>query len=153
MREPLRWAATAPRSRGEILRRAFELLVERIDDLALLMTLEMGKPLAESLREVAYAAEFFRWFAEEAVRIDGRYAVAPAGGTRLLTMHQPVGPCLLDHALELPDGHGRPQDRPGAGRRLHHGDQAGRADAADHAARWRAILRGGGPARRRRSTW
>jgi succinate-semialdehyde dehydrogenase/glutarate-semialdehyde dehydrogenase len=89
------WAATAPRSRGEILRRAFELLVERIDDLALLMTLEMGKPLADSRAEITYAAEFFRWFAEEAVRIDGRYAVAPAGNTRLVVMHQPVGPCLL----------------------------------------------------------
>jgi succinate-semialdehyde dehydrogenase/glutarate-semialdehyde dehydrogenase len=89
------WAATAPRARGEILRRAFELLVERIDDLALLMTLEMGKPLADSRAEITYAAEFFRWFAEEAVRIDGRYAVAPAGNTRLVVMHQPVGPCLL----------------------------------------------------------
>ena len=89
------WAATAPRARGEILRRAFELLVERIDDLALLMTLEMGKPLADSRAEITYAAEFFRWFAEEAVRIDGRYAVAPAGNTRLVVMHHPVGPCLL----------------------------------------------------------
>ena len=89
------WAATAPRARGEILRRAFELLVERIDDLALLMTLEMGKPLADSRAEITYAAEFFRWFAEEAVRIDGRYAVAPAGNSRLVVMHQPVGPCLL----------------------------------------------------------
>ena len=84
-----------PAARGEILRRAFELLVERIDDLALLMTLEMGKPLADSRAEITYAAEFFRWFAEEAVRIDGRYAVAPAGNSRLVVMHQPVGPCLL----------------------------------------------------------
>src|SRR5262245_40479393 len=89
------WAAHPPRERGEILRRAFELLNDRADDLALLMTLEMGKPLAESKAEIAYAAEFFRWFAEEAVRIDGRYAVAPNGKGRLLTMHQPVGPCLL----------------------------------------------------------
>jgi succinate-semialdehyde dehydrogenase/glutarate-semialdehyde dehydrogenase len=70
-------------------------MMERIDDLALLMTLEMGKPLAESRGEISYAAEFFRWFAEEAVRIDGRYAVAPNGKGRLLTMRQPVGPCLL----------------------------------------------------------
>jgi succinate-semialdehyde dehydrogenase/glutarate-semialdehyde dehydrogenase len=89
------WAATAPRERGEILRSAFELVTERTDALALLMTLEMGKPLAESRAEVAYAAEFLRWFSEEAVRIDGRYAVNPAGGNRLLTMRQPVGPCLL----------------------------------------------------------
>src|SRR5947207_15115098 len=65
------WAAHPPRERGEILRRAFEALVARTDDLALLMTLEMGKPLAESKAEIAYAAEFLRWFAEEAVRIEG----------------------------------------------------------------------------------
>jgi succinate-semialdehyde dehydrogenase/glutarate-semialdehyde dehydrogenase len=89
------WAGTPPRERGEILRRAFEAIVARADDLALLMTLEMGKPLKESLAEITYAAEFFRWFSEEAVRIDGRYAVAPNGQGRLLTMRQPVGPCLL----------------------------------------------------------
>jgi succinate-semialdehyde dehydrogenase/glutarate-semialdehyde dehydrogenase len=89
------WAAGAPRDRGEILRRAFELLTERADDLALLMTLEMGKPLAESKSEITYAAEFFRWFSEESVRISGRYSVAPNGATRLLTMKQPVGPCLF----------------------------------------------------------
>src|SRR6478735_572629 len=86
------WAATDPRARGEILRKAFELLVERSEDIALLMTLEMGKPLAEARGEVTYGAEFFRWFSEEAVRIAGRYSVAPSGGTRLLTMKQPVGP-------------------------------------------------------------
>ena len=89
------WAATPPRDRGEILRRSFESITERIDDLALLMTLEMGKTVAESKAEITYAAEFFRWFAEEAVRIDGRYAVAPNGAGRLLTIRQPVGPCLL----------------------------------------------------------
>jgi succinate-semialdehyde dehydrogenase/glutarate-semialdehyde dehydrogenase len=89
------WAAHPPRERGEILRRAFEVINDRADELALLMTLEMGKPVAESKAEVAYAAEFFRWFAEEAVRIDGRYAVAPNGKGRLLTMKQPVGPCVL----------------------------------------------------------
>jgi len=89
------WAARAPRERGEILRRAFETIVERADDLALLMTLEMGKPLAESRSEIIYAAEFLRWFSEEAVRIDGRYSVSPNGSGRLMTMRQPVGPCLL----------------------------------------------------------
>jgi len=89
------WAGHPPRERGEILRRAYEKITERVDDLALLMTLEMGKPLAESSAEIAYAAEFFRWFAEEAVRIDGRYAAAPNGQSRLLVMKQPVGPCLL----------------------------------------------------------
>jgi succinate-semialdehyde dehydrogenase/glutarate-semialdehyde dehydrogenase len=89
------WQHTAPRERGEILRRAYELITERADDLALLMTLEMGKSLAESKAEVTYASEFFRWFAEQAVRIDGRYSVAPNGAGRLLTMKQPVGPCVL----------------------------------------------------------
>ncbi|MFI5730066.1 NAD-dependent succinate-semialdehyde dehydrogenase [Kribbella sp. NPDC051587] len=89
------WAATPPRERGEILRRTYELMTERVDELALLMTLEMGKPVAESKGEIAYAAEFFRWFAEEAVRIEGSYQVAPNGKGRFLVMRQPVGPCLL----------------------------------------------------------
>jgi len=89
------WAATPPRDRGEILRRAYELLIERADDFALLMTLEMGKTLAEAKGEVVYGAEFFRWFSEEAVRISGRWSVAPNGATRLLTMKQPVGPVLM----------------------------------------------------------
>ncbi len=89
------WARTAPRDRGEILRRAFDAIVAQQDELALLMTLEMGKPLNESQAEIAYGAEFLRWFSEQAVRIDGRYAVAPNGQGRLLTMKQPVGPCLL----------------------------------------------------------
>jgi succinate-semialdehyde dehydrogenase/glutarate-semialdehyde dehydrogenase len=87
------WASHPPRERGEILRRAFERLTERVDELALLMTLEMGKPIAESKAEIAYAAEFFRWFAEEAVRIEGRFGTAPNGQGRLITMRQPVGPC------------------------------------------------------------
>jgi len=89
------WAATPPRERGEILRRTYERVVARADELALLMTLEMGKPVAESRAEVLYAADFLRWFSEEAVRIEGRWATAPAGGMRMLTMRQPVGPCLL----------------------------------------------------------
>ena len=87
------WAAHPPRERGEILRRAFEALVARTDELALVMTLEMGKPLAESKAEIAYAAEFLRWFAEESVRIEGRFATVPNGQGRLITMRQPVGPC------------------------------------------------------------
>ena len=87
------WAKHPPRERGEILRRVFEAMNERADDLALLMTLEMGKPLAESKAEIAYAAEFLRWFSEESVRIEGRYATAPNGVGRLITMKQPVGPC------------------------------------------------------------
>lgn len=89
------WAAAPPRERSDILRRAYDLLLERQENLALLMTLEMGKPLAEARGEIAYAAEFFRWFSEEAVRIDGSFAVAPNGQGRLLVMRAPVGPCLL----------------------------------------------------------
>ncbi|WP_100444482.1 NAD-dependent succinate-semialdehyde dehydrogenase [Glycomyces xiaoerkulensis] len=89
------WANHPPRERGEILRRAYQELTDRADELALLMTLEMGKPLAESRGEIAYAAEFFRWFAEEAVRIDGGYATAPNGSGRFLVAKQPVGPSLL----------------------------------------------------------
>jgi succinate-semialdehyde dehydrogenase/glutarate-semialdehyde dehydrogenase len=89
------WASTAPRDRGEILRKAFETIVSRADELALLMTLEMGKPLAESKAEITYGAEFLRWFSEEAVRIEGRFASAPNGVGRLLTMRQPVGPCYF----------------------------------------------------------
>ena len=89
------WAATPPNERGEILWRAFEKLTERAEDLALLMTLEMGKPVAESKAEIAYAAEFFRWFSGEALRIDGQYKVAGNGASRVLVMRQPVGPSLM----------------------------------------------------------
>ncbi|MGW4119162.1 NAD-dependent succinate-semialdehyde dehydrogenase [Nocardia sp. NPDC004711] len=88
------WAATAPRDRSAILRRAWELLVDRTEEIALLMTLEMGKTIAESRGEVAYGAEFLRWFSEEAVRIGGRYTTAPAGTGRILVTQQPVGPVL-----------------------------------------------------------
>lgn len=88
-------AAMAPRQRSEILYRAYQLLHERADDLAMLMTLEMGKPLAEARGEVVYASEFLRWFAEEAVRIGGGFATAPNGSGRFLVMRQPVGPSLL----------------------------------------------------------
>jgi succinate-semialdehyde dehydrogenase/glutarate-semialdehyde dehydrogenase len=89
------WARTAPRRRGDILRTARNLLLARQEDLALLMTLEMGKSLDEARGEVRYAAEFFRWFSEEAVRIDGGYATVPDGSKRALVVAAPVGPCLL----------------------------------------------------------
>jgi succinate-semialdehyde dehydrogenase / glutarate-semialdehyde dehydrogenase len=89
------WARTAPRQRGEILRSAFEMITERIEDLALLMTLEMGKPLADSKAEITYASEFFRWYSEQAVRIGGTYSISPDGAQRIMTMKQPVGPCLM----------------------------------------------------------
>lgn len=89
------FAAMPPRQRADILMRAFELMHERKDDLALLMTLEMGKPLPEAYGEVTYAAEFFRHFAEEATRISGNYQTAPAGNARFLVTKQPVGPSIL----------------------------------------------------------
>jgi succinate-semialdehyde dehydrogenase/glutarate-semialdehyde dehydrogenase len=101
-----RWAAHPPRERGEILRRAFEAIVDRSEELSLLMTLEMGKALAESRAEIAYAAEFFRWFSEEAVRIHGRYMVNTTGKGRILTMRQPVGPCVFVTPWNFPTAMG-----------------------------------------------
>jgi len=89
------WRWTAPRERADVLRRAYELIGERTDELALLMTLEMGKPLAESRGEIAYANNFLRWYSEEAVRINGRFTTNEAGAGRVLTMRQPIGPCLF----------------------------------------------------------
>ncbi|MFP5361736.1 MAG: NAD-dependent succinate-semialdehyde dehydrogenase [Thermoleophilia bacterium] len=89
------WRQSAPRERSDILRRAYEAVTARADELALLMTLEMGKPLKESRAEIAYGASFLRWYAEEAVRLDGRFSMHEAGTGRLLTMRQPVGPCVL----------------------------------------------------------
>ncbi|RPF21665.1 NAD-dependent succinate-semialdehyde dehydrogenase [Myceligenerans xiligouense] len=90
-----RWARTAPRERAEILRRAFDLLMERKEDVALLMTLEMGKPLDQSRGEVAYGGEFLRWFSEEAPRVTGRYGISPEGTGRMIVTRHPVGPCYL----------------------------------------------------------
>ncbi|GGF13369.1 NAD-dependent succinate-semialdehyde dehydrogenase [Subtercola lobariae] len=89
------WASTPPRVRAEILRRAFDLLQQRRDEVALLMTLEMGKPLAEAYGEIAYGGEFLRWFSEEAVRISGRYGSNPEGTGRMIVSQRPVGPCYL----------------------------------------------------------
>ncbi|MDN4614164.1 NAD-dependent succinate-semialdehyde dehydrogenase [Leifsonia sp. F6_8S_P_1B] len=89
------WAATAPRVRAEILRKAWELLQERREDFALLMTLEMGKPLAEAGGEVTYGGEFLRWFSEEAVRISGRFGQNPEGTGTMVVSQRPVGPCYL----------------------------------------------------------
>ncbi|MCL2848699.1 MAG: NAD-dependent succinate-semialdehyde dehydrogenase [Micrococcales bacterium] len=89
------WAATPPRVRGETLRRAFDMLVARTEDIALIMTLEMGKPLAEARGEVAYGAEFVRWFSEEAARITGRFGTNPIGTGHAVVSRHPVGPCYL----------------------------------------------------------
>jgi succinate-semialdehyde dehydrogenase/glutarate-semialdehyde dehydrogenase len=100
------WAATAPRARGEILRRSYELLLARADELALLMTLEMGKAVGESRAEILYAAEFLRWFSEEAVRIHGRYMTNTTGSGRILTMRRPVGPCVFVTPWNFPTAMG-----------------------------------------------
>ena len=85
------WSATPPRQRGECLRRAYELMIQRTEQLARLMVLENGKALRDARGEIVYAAEFFRWYAEEAVRLDGSLSVAPSGANRILVVHQPVG--------------------------------------------------------------
>jgi succinate-semialdehyde dehydrogenase/glutarate-semialdehyde dehydrogenase len=89
------WAKTSPRERSEILRRAYDLVMARQEELALIMTTEMGKPLAEAKGEVAYAADYFRWFSEEAVRIGGDHTTSGDGKTRVLVSREPVGPCVL----------------------------------------------------------
>ena len=89
------WAATAPRQRSEILRRTYELMVERADELALLISAENGKALPDARGEVLYSAEFFRWYAEEAVRIKGEIQTAPGGANKIIVIHQPVGIAVL----------------------------------------------------------
>jgi succinate-semialdehyde dehydrogenase / glutarate-semialdehyde dehydrogenase len=89
------WAATPPRRRAEILTRCFELMTERREQLAHLISLENGKALPDARGEVAYAAEFFRWYAEEAVRIIGDVSISPSGANRILVQHQPIGVCVL----------------------------------------------------------
>lgn len=89
------WAATAPRRRAEILSRCFDLMTERSEELARLISLENGKALPDARGEVAYAAEFFRWYAEEAVRIIGDVSISPSGANRILVQHQPIGVCVL----------------------------------------------------------
>ena len=115
------WATTPPRDRGEILRKAFELLTARADDFARLMTLEMGKPLAESKGEVAYGSDFFRWFAEESVRIHGRWMQAPERREPAAHPQEAGRPVPVHHAVELPARDGHPEDRAGDRRRLHDG--------------------------------
>ncbi|MDT7580992.1 MAG: succinate-semialdehyde dehydrogenase / glutarate-semialdehyde dehydrogenase, partial [Pseudonocardiales bacterium] len=89
------WAATPPRQRAEILRRAWELMTERADEIATLISLENGKALTDAKGEATYAAEFFRWYAEETVRMDGLVTTAPSGANRIMVVHQPVGVCVL----------------------------------------------------------
>jgi succinate-semialdehyde dehydrogenase/glutarate-semialdehyde dehydrogenase len=127
------WAAKKPRERSEILRKAWELMTARLDEFARLITLENGKARADAMGEATYAAEFFRWFAEEAVRADGLITHAPASGARIVVQHKPAGPRRAGDAVELSRRDGHPQDRAGAGRRLPGHHQARFRNAADHA--------------------
>ena len=124
------WAATPPRVRGECLRRAYELMIADTESLAKLMVLENGKALRDARAEVTYAAEFFRWFAEEAVRIDGMVTRSPSGTNRILVTAPAGRGVRARHAVELPGRDGDPQDRARAGGRLHGGAQAGQGDPA-----------------------
>jgi succinate-semialdehyde dehydrogenase/glutarate-semialdehyde dehydrogenase len=113
------------------------------------MTAEQGKPLAEAKGEIAYAASFIEWFAEEAKRVYGDTIIpATRADKRIVVIKQPIGVVRGDHAVELPGGDDHAQGRPGAGRRLHHGAQAGHADAVLGAGAGRTAERAGIPAGR-----
>ena len=98
------WAAKTPRERGEILRRAFEIFNDRINEIARLITLENGKAGTDAMGEAKYAAEFFRWYAEEAVRAEGYLGYAPASGARILVHQKPAGIAVLDAGALVDQG-------------------------------------------------
>ncbi|GMA35220.1 hypothetical protein GCM10025876_14240 [Demequina litorisediminis] len=136
------WSRTPARQRGEILRRAFDLLTERADDFALLMTLEMGKPLAESRGEVKYGGEFLRWFSEEAARIRGAYGANPEGTGRTIVSQHAVGPCYLITPWNFPLAMATRKIAPALAGWVHRRHQAGLAHPAHHA-RLRRVAGGG----------
>ena len=142
------WARTPPRERGEILRRAYEIVMDRADEFARIDLPRDGQDAGRGPGEVAYGAEFFRWFSEEAVRIHGRWMQAPGGRQPAADDAQAGRPVPVRHAVELPDRDGHPQDRAGRRRRLHDGRQARRADAADDAGAGRGDGRGRAARRR-----
>ena len=131
------WAKTLPKERAKILRRWFDLIIANRDDIALIMTSEQGKPLAEALGEVDYAAGFVEFFGEEAKRIYGEVSPTFRADSRIVVVKQPIGVVGGDHAVEFPRGDDHPQGRARARRRLHRGGEAGRRDAADRARAWR----------------
>ena len=141
------WAATPPRQRAECLRRAFELMTERSEQLARLMVLENGKALRDARGEIAYAAEFFRWYAEEAVRIDGHLSVAPSGANKILVTRQPVGVSYLITPWNFPAAMATRKIGPALAAGCTVILKPGQGDAADRA-------RGGGDSGRSgRSRW
>ena len=148
-----KWAATPPRERSEILRNCWQMLVDHTDELASLIVREHGKPLADAKGEITYSAEFFRWNAEETVRIRGEVGTAPVGRQQ---DHRapPARRCRADgDPVELPGGDDHPQARAGAGRRQRRRDQAAQGHAADGAACRRSAAGGrrSGGARQRRA--
>lgn len=139
------WAATPPRMKSEVLRRGFDLMLDNLEALAALITAENGKSLADARGEVRYAAGFFRWFSEEAVRKYGRIYEAPAGDKRVLVLHQPVGVSLLvTPEISTFDGH--PQDRRCSRRRVHLHPEAGVRYTSGRTRTCRPAHRGGGTA-------
>ena len=128
------WAATAPRVRSEILRNCWQTMIDHTDELASLIVREHGKPIADAKGEITYSAEFFRWNAEETVRIRGEIGTAPGGANKIIVHHPPGRGRADGHPVELPGGDDHPQARSGAGRRQRGGDQAAPRGAADRAA-------------------
>ena len=137
------WAATPPRQRAEILRKAFELMTARSEQFARLMSAENGKSLRDARGEATYAAEFFRWYAEEAVRIEGTLMRAPSGANKILTLHQPIGVSLLVTPWNFPAAMATRKIGPALAAGLLGGAQAGRGHPADRARAGRAAARGG----------
>ena len=135
------WAATAPRVRSEILRRSYETMLDREEQLAELIVLENGKTYSDALGEVRYAAEFFRWFSEEAVRITGEFRTAPAGDKRIIRRAGAGRDLPHGHSMELPLGNGDSQAGTGSGGRLHHHPQARFGHAPLRPGPWRTFSR------------
>ena len=124
------WAKKTVKERAQVLRRWYDLVIANADDLALILTSEQGKPLAEAKGEIVANAAYLEWFAEEAKRIDGDMIPSPRGDQRILVLKQPVGVVRRHHAVEFSRWHDHPQSRARAGGRLHHGAEARAADAA-----------------------
>ena len=141
------WRARTAKERASVLRRFADLMLERQDELARLLTREQGKPLAEARGEIAYAASFFEWFGEEAKRVYGDTIPAHQADKRIVVLTRADRRHRRDHPVELPGGDDHAQGCAGARSRLHDRDQAGRADAADRARARRARGRGGRPRR------
>ena len=125
------WAATPPRQRAECLRKAFELMTERSEQLARLMVVENGKALRDARGEILYAAEFFRWYAEEAVRIDGHLSVAPSGANKIMVTRQPVGVSYLITPWNFPAAMATRKIGPALARRAGRPARQGRGSRAD----------------------